>query len=152
VNVNEDRARSRAGRGDRQDEFSIYFPDSWVTSNAGGTLSSSDGFGAWVSVIKLEAGGLDRCAIAEACGELLAQTQDACVIERGTAMLGGSRGIYLLYAATQPGGRNVVQRIVAAPFGFDAWMLVLSAPTGTARALSGTFQRIEASFNVGRAR
>jgi hypothetical protein len=150
--VSENRTLSRAGHGDRQGEFSIYFPDSWTTSNAGGTLSSCDGFGAWVSVIKLEAGGIDRSAIAEACEQMLAQTRNACLLDHGSATLGGNRGIYLLYAAPKPGGRSALQKIVAAPFGVDAWMLVLSAPAGTAQQLTGTFQRIEESFQVARAR
>lgn len=146
--MNQNRVLSRAGRGDRQGEFSIAFPESWRTSNAGGTLSISDGFGAWVSVIKLEAGGLDRCAIAEACERMLAQTQNAHVLEQGTATLDGSRGIYLLYSATNPDGYCTLLKIVAAPFGVDAWMLVMSAPFGSAQQLTGTFQRIEASFKL----
>jgi hypothetical protein len=146
--VSEHRVLSRAGRGDRQGEFSIYFPDSWTTSNAGGTLSSSDGFGAWVSVIKLEAAGLDRGAIADACERMLAQTQNPCVLDHGTAVLGGNRGIYLLYTAKKPDGRSALQKIVAAPFGADAWMIVMSAPAGSAHQLTGTFQRIEESFQV----
>ena len=146
--VSENRVLSRAGRGDRQGEFSISFPDSWRTSNAGGTLSISDGFGAWVSVIKLEAGGLDRCAIAEACERMLAQTQNANVLDQGTATLGGSRGIYLLYSATKSDGHSTLLKIVAARFGVDAWMIVMSAPAGAAQQLTGTFQRIEASFKL----
>lgn len=145
-------SRSRAGRGDRQGEFSIYFPDSWKTSNAGGTLSGSDGFGAWVSVIKIEAGGLDHGAIADACAQMLDQTQNPCIIEQGQATLGGSRGIYLLYSATKGEGRSAVQKIVAAPFGADAWMLVMSAPEAVLPQLHGTFQRIETSFTVSRRR
>jgi hypothetical protein len=151
-NVSENRLLSRAGRGDRQGEFSIYFPDSWTSSNAGGTLSCSDGFGAWVSVIKLEAAGVDCSAIAEACENMLAQTRNACVLDHGTATLGGNRGIYLLYTAPKPDGRSALQKIVAAPFGVDAWMLVMSAPAGSAQQLTGTFQRIEASFKVSRPR
>jgi hypothetical protein len=146
--VSENRVLSRAGRGDRQGEFSIYFPDSWKTSNAGGTLSGADGFGAWVSVIKVEAGGLDRTAVSDAVVQMLVQAEETDILEQGPATLGGNRGMYLLYSATRPDGRSTLQKIVAAPFGADAWMLVMSAPAGTADQLVGTFKRIEASFTV----
>jgi hypothetical protein len=130
--------------------YTFKFPTGWkVTSLGGSDAIASDGGAAYVRIVHVPGGGKDKALVDHFTEQVGTQWQNFKQNSAGSATLSRQRGIYVFFTGINPKGVAAVMRIVAAPFGDDAWMLIMSAPNADFVLTQEAFKQIEFSFTVG---
>ena len=130
--------------------FSINVPTGWSVKSLGrGEWNVSNGRGAFVHVVNVPGAGTDARPANQLIDRVRAQWQKSERLDGGPAQLGGQRGFYVTFAGVNPAGTDALLRAVAAPFGSDGFVLLISAPVPDYAKLQGTFKDIERSFTAG---
>ena len=130
--------------------FSITVPSGWSAKPLGrGEWNVSNGHGAFVHVVNVPGAGTDARPANQLIDRVRAQWQKSERLDGGPAQLGGQRGFYVTFAGVNPAGIDALLRVVAAPFGNDGFVLLISAPVPDYAKLQGTFKDIERSFTAG---
>lgn len=126
--------------------YTFDVPAGWTTTSLGddGTMVSSGD--AYVRIVKIPGGGKDELLVRRVVDQIGEQWKQFKQDERGQAKLAGSTGIYLFFSGVNPKGIEATMRIVAAPFGDDAYMLIMSAPTKDFLNIKEAFKQIEHTF------
>lgn len=125
--------------------YTFDVPAGWAARSLddGTIVTSRD---AYVRIVKVPGGGKDDLLIKRVIDQIGEQWSKFKQDERGQAKLGGSTGIYFFISGVNPKGVEATLRIVAAPFGDDAYMLFISAPTRDFVSNNEAFKQIEHSF------
>ena len=132
---------------DPQGRFSFEVPTGWrVQSLPDGQTVVSDGGASYASIIPVPGGGADQQLVKRVIDQVGAQWQRFMQESRGEATLSGQRGIFLMITGVNPKGIPATLRVVAAPFGEDAYLLLLSAPTAQFNKVKDAFKHIENTF------
>ena len=125
--------------------YTFDVPAGWNAMSLGdGTIVTSGD--AYVRIVKVPGGGKDDLLVKRVVDQIGEQWSKFKQDERGEAKLAGSTGIYLFISGVNPNGVEATMRIVAAPFGDDAYVLIMSAPTRDFLNMKEAFKQIEHSF------
>ena len=130
--------------------FSMTLPNGWSAKSLGrGEWNFFNGRGAFVHVVDVPGAGTDARNVNQLIDRVRAQWQKSERLDGGPAQLGGQQGFYVTFAGVNPAGVDALLRAVAAPFGNDGYVLLMSAPVPDYAKLQGTFKEMERSFAAG---
>ncbi|HLJ54767.1 MAG TPA: hypothetical protein VKT77_06970, partial [Chthonomonadaceae bacterium] len=126
--------------------YTFEVPAGWSATSLGdgGTIVARGD--AYVRLVRVAGGGKDELLVKRVVDQIGEQWTQFKQDERGSAKLAGSDGIYLFLSGVNPKGVESTLRIVAAPFGDDAYMLIMAAPTRDFLNLKDAFKQIEHTF------
>ena len=135
---------------DPQGRFSFDVPSGWKVLVTGpkSTLVS-DGNASYVSIVQVPGGGQNQSLVKNVTDQIGQQWKEFEQGKRGSATLAGQKGIFVFYAGINPKGVSAIMRVVAAPFGDDAYMLIISTPSSELDVVKDSLLQIENSFAVG---
>ena len=126
--------------------YTFDVPAGWTAMSLGGDGTIVTSGDAYVRIVKVPGGGKDEQLVKRVIDQVGAQWTQFKQDERGQAKLAGSDGIYLFLSGVNPKGVEATMRIVAAPVGDDAYMLIMSAPKQEFLPLREAFKQIEHTF------
>jgi hypothetical protein len=134
---------------DPQSPISLDVPNGWNMRSQHGVSSIDDGRNGSAYWFKVPGGGRDSQRIYSTFDQIFKQYREPRKLAEKQVALSGSPGIFVVVGGFSPNGVEVITKAIAAPFGDDAWVLVLSGPVDRFQALQPTLEDIAASFRVG---
>ncbi|HLJ57670.1 MAG TPA: hypothetical protein VKT77_21725 [Chthonomonadaceae bacterium] len=134
--------------------YTFDVPAGWTATAVGGDGTVVAHGDAYVRIVKVAGGAQDESLVKKVVDQIGEQWMRFKQDSRGLLKLDGNQGIYLFVSGVNPKGVEATMRIDAAPFGEDAYMLIMSAPSDAFVRFQPAFQQIEKSFAMssGRAR
>ena len=134
---------------DPHGKYTLDVPKGWTAMAMDGGDAIVTSQSAYVRVVNVPGGGKDIDVVKRTISQVGAQWQNFKQTSSDSATLSGQRGIGVFFTGVNPKGVAAIMRIVAAPFGEDAFMLIMSAPNADFVKVQDALKQIEAGFTAG---
>jgi hypothetical protein len=136
---------------DQNQPVSVDVPDGWSLQNANGASFVENGQGAFVNWMKVPGGGQDYKRVYALFDQMFKQYRNFKKLDEREGYVSGSKGIVVVVGGINPKGLEVITKATAAPFGEDAWVVMLSGPVDRFQSLQPVLEAIAASVQIGKA-
>jgi uncharacterized protein YbdZ (MbtH family) len=135
---------------DQNQPVSVDVPDGWSLQNVNGASYVENGQGAFVNWIKVPGGGQDYKRVYALFDQMFKQYRNFKKLDEREGYVSGSKGIVVVVGGINPKGLEVITKATAAPFGEDAWVVIVSGPVERFQNLQPTLEAIAASVQIGK--